>query len=239
MEKALTNLMLTIPMKYLIVIVCCLMPRVMHAQVEIPFYGATDDVGRILRNDSSLMLFVPLSDSTRSVSISSSLKEYKVYDKNKQLLAEGELWPAGRGHQLARNGKWTEYYKNGNIKHTGYYYANQAIGTWKSYYQNGQIRQVNNYGEIWSDSAVTYCKVGSYEEYYENGKPMVMGFYRVVYDTFIPVEAKTIKRKRVTIKARAARSQPGGVWTYFKESGEIERQEYLSIEIETRKFFDK
>jgi len=199
-----------------------------QTQSDIPFIGYFGGYGnfKVLKNDSTGSIFIPNSDTNIIVSISNKPTEYKMYDRQNRLILEGNIGGRIYTDYCKRFGKWTSYYiETGKPKVIGYYYADQPTGLWNFYYPNGQLRQTFSLAQMETDSFSLTCRVGLYEEYYENGKIKINGFYKTVIDTTtIQTYDHTIGNFKDTV-IRGAVSKPYGIWTFYKQNGEIEKQE--------------
>ena len=68
-----------------------------------------------------------------------------------------------------RNGPFTMYYPNGNIKMKGNFQFNRKVGTWTYYYENGCEKLIGEY--------VNGRPCGAYSKFYENGFLKENGIY--------------------------------------------------------------
>ncbi len=71
--------------------------------------------------------------------------------------------------KVKKNGKISEYYKNGNLKYTGYYKKRLRSGEWKFLSENGNIVKTENY-----EKGVLQGKINVFE----NNKKVVSGQYK-------------------------------------------------------------
>lgn len=88
----------------------------------------------------------------------------KIYNPYHQLISEGIVQLNGN-----REGKWIDYYPEGNKRAEGYYNNGKKTGKWKFYFPNGRIKQTGSY---------TNGKLsGSWKWYYTNGNLRKEEFY--------------------------------------------------------------
>ncbi|RYD96947.1 MAG: hypothetical protein EOP54_12290, partial [Sphingobacteriales bacterium] len=192
-----------------------------------PFRGAdTDLLTDTLKTDKDGTYYLWRErDSLWTVFLSfDHPSRYRLLDMKEQVLVEGTLGEGlDGGHLLVKNGQWSEYYKNGTIKSTGYYAANQPLGYWEYYYPNGVKRKTYQYAKVEWDGREYPLMLGAYEEFYNNGQVKIIGKYTYRIDT---VEAEgvvssgsepEIEYVPVTKKA--------GTWYYYRANGEIFKEE--------------
>jgi len=213
-------------MKYLLFIFLYSSGITLIAQIETNPKGLSMGEKRIvLREESNGTLFGVENDTTLKYFIGDSLHTYRLW-KNDTLLLEGNI---GLRHRdaLHKYGTWKEYYTNGMLKATGMYEDDMPVGLWRFFYANGNAKSMFTISKVISDSATCYCKTGYFENNYENGSLRLTGYFKVTLDSLyevglIPYGRKLNKLK--TITARGHRSQPDLTWTYYKQTGEIERK---------------
>ncbi|HYV94682.1 MAG TPA: hypothetical protein VE978_23105 [Chitinophagales bacterium] len=197
-----------------------------YGQIWIPFY-CDRGCDHVLKNDSTGTFVYAGNDSSKIVFISKNYTTYKLFDRNYNLLVEGDLGGRVYTEYFKRFGKWTAYYDNGKPKAIGYYYASQPIGLWQSFFENGQLSETYTIALIETDSSSGYCMMGLYQEFYENGQIKVNGFYKAAMDTIhIQVNDPDTgeETSNFTVYRRPV-SKPFGIWTYYKQNGELERKE--------------
>jgi len=93
----------------------------------------------------------------RKFSTKGNIIDSKTFSENSWVAAKGIV-----DKKEKKQGKWTYFYKNKNIKATGAYKDDKNIGKWKYYFENGNIEQkgqYNNNGEL----------TGEWIWYFENG----------------------------------------------------------------------
>ena len=194
---------------------------------DIPFIGYFGGYGtyKLIESDSLGDLAIPNIDTSVIVFISKNLTGYRMYDRQNHLISEGDLGGRKYVDYYKRFGKWTTYFTSGQPKVIGYYYADQPTGLWKYFYPNGQLKQVYSLAQIETDSFTLTCKVGLYEEYYENGSLKISGFYKTALDlTTIQVYDYSIDNYKDTV-IRGPVSRPYGIWNYYKENGELQKKD--------------
>jgi antitoxin component YwqK of YwqJK toxin-antitoxin module len=199
-----------------------------QTESDIPFIGYFGGYGKdkMLKSDSTGYLFIPYVDSNIIVFISKKYTVYKIFDRQNNLILDGDIGGRVFTDYFKRFGKWTLYYpKTGKPKIIGYYYADQPTGLWKFFYPNGQLKQTYSLAQIQTDSFTLTCKVGLYEEYYENGQLKVNGFYKTALDTTtIKIYDYGIGDFKDTL-IRGPVSKHFGIWKFYKENGELEKEE--------------
>ena len=198
-----------------------------QTQNDIPFIGDFGGYGvhKIIKSDSLGDLVIPNIDTNIIIFISKNLTDYKMYDRQNRLISEGDLGGRKYVDYCKRFGKWTTYFSSGQPKVIGYYYANQPTGLWKYFYSNGQLKQMYSLAQIETDSFALTCKVGLYEEYFENGQLKVNGFYKTSFDTItIQVYDYSLGNFKDTL-IRGSVSKQYGIWNYYKENGELQKKD--------------
>lgn len=68
-----------------------------------------------------------------------------------------------------RNGEWTSFYENGQVKNRGRYLAGQKEGMWSGYYRSGQL--------FYRGAYKANKKDGPWVSYYEDGTLFYRGAY--------------------------------------------------------------
>jgi antitoxin component YwqK of YwqJK toxin-antitoxin module len=71
---------------------------------------------------------------------------------------------------------------------------------------------------------------GTYREYHNNGQLKIDGFYKLSLDTgtqdaMLQIDPKTKKQVVKTTRGEIPHAQQAGTWYYYKENGEILKQE--------------
>jgi len=217
-------------MKILLLILSLTFSSLIFSQTEkdIPFIGYFGGYGNYknLKNDSTGYLFIPNIDTNIIVFISKNYTVYKMYDRQSNLILEGDIGGRIYTDYCKRFGKWIAYYPTtGKPKVIGYYYADQPTGLWKYFYPNGQLKQTYSLAQIQTDSFTLTCKVGLYEEFYETGQLKINGFYQTAWDTTtIKIYNFDIGDFKDTLIIGPV-SKPFGVWKFYKENGELEKEE--------------
>jgi antitoxin component YwqK of YwqJK toxin-antitoxin module len=196
------------------------------AQVEAPFSFTSEDDNRLLKEVDSGKYYAS-DDSSNMVFLGDDPAVYKLMDNIKNVLAEGFF--STDGDKYLREGKWTEYYKNGKVKSTGYYQKNNPVGTWQNFYTSGRPHSICNYVMI-ENGATYYCMAGTYQEFYENGFIKVNGLYKATIDdrnkdTAYVIDPITDKKVIKTTKGSKPRAEKAGAWEYYNDKGELEKKE--------------
>jgi hypothetical protein len=166
-------------------------------------------------------------DSTKIIFIDPHNLEFLIYDSVfHYILSEGGFFR--ELDFFSRHGKVTEYYTDGKIESVGYYYRDQPIGLWKYYYPNGQLSKAYSITYV-NDSAAQgkngFCKVGLYEEYYDNGNLKMSGCYQGGFDTGFYKSPIAEPPWEEYVKVLVPVSKKFGRWVYYKQNGEIEKTE--------------
>lgn len=202
-----------------------LLSSLVYGQIETPFYGKSN-LGyhyKTFIKDSSTIYFYATDDSSKVVYITDN-KYYQVLDNHNNFIVKGEIYRKYRSY-FVRKGEWTEYFDNGNIKATGYYYEDQPIGLWKTYYPNGQLKKSYSYALIEYKNISNYCMMGSYQEFYENGQLKINGFYKSIPDVIEVQLIDPITFEGSFVDKIGPVSIKHGLWTYYNKDGTIEKEE--------------
>jgi antitoxin component YwqK of YwqJK toxin-antitoxin module len=202
------------------------------AQIEYPISFKSENDNRLIKEDDSGKYYVASGeDTTNVVFLDDASYSYKLFNKDNNLLAEGGF--SDNDDELLREHKWTEYYENGNIKSTGYYYKNHPVGQWEKYYPSGKLKsQVTFAVLVNSDNSPIYGKSGPYNEYYESGKLKTTGLYGLnfmkpttTYDSIRVVDPITSNSIIKVIKKQNPAAVKFGTWEYYTPDGTLEKKE--------------
>lgn len=219
-------------MKYLIVLPLLLAFHSVSAQVEVPISFKSENDNRLIKEDDSGKYYVASgSDTTNIVFLGDANMNYKLFNKDYNLLAEGSF--SDNDEEISREGKWTDYYENGNVKNIGYYYKNHPIGTWEKYYPSGKLKSQTTYALLVnSDNSPIYGKSGPYNEYYENGRLKITGLYGLnfaksttTYDTIYVEDPTTGNKIMKVVSQKKPSSLKFGTWQYYNNEGVLEKKE--------------
>lgn len=197
------------------------------AQIEMPFRGAdTDLLTDTLKTDEQGTYYLwREQDSLWMVFLGFKPPyNYRLLDMKAQVLVAGEL--AGQldgGHLLVRNGHWSEYYKDGSTKSTGYYEANQPAGYWEYYYPNGTKQKAFQYAKVPWEGMEYPLILGAYEEFYANGQIKILGKYTYQIDT-IEVEGGSNPGGEPAYR-HVPVAQRTGTWYYYRANGDLFKEE--------------
>lgn len=123
------------------------------------------------------------------------------YSKDGKKIFEGFL---ASWEPMVPNGKFTEYYENGNIKSSGTYDRSSAEGAWIENYESGKLKAKGNY--------MYSCRYNNWEEYYEDGT------IKLKCDYGQPVWKRDENDKPGSEMYREA---PTGKWYYYDETGKL------------------
>lgn len=209
-----------------LIILTLILSNLTSAQVETPCFGcsAYSNYG-IIKKDSAGTYFYATKDSSKIAFIYRQ-SIYKLFDRNYNLILEGDLGGRCFVDYYKQYGKWTEYFPNGTIKSIGNYYDGNPVGLWKYFYPTGQIKETYSISLIQSDSSFNYCKTGTYQAFYENGQLKVDGFYKAKIDTVRKEKSYYgVKYEKKIVLVREPVSKKFGIWLYFKPNGELEKKE--------------
>jgi len=206
----------------------CLSCLPAFAQIEADFAFTGEEDNRLLKEVDSGKFFVAGgSDTTRMVFLNDEAFYYRLLTKGKKVIAEGNF--SNDGERFLREGKWTEYYDDGKLKATGYYYRNNPMGLWQKFYANGKPKSKITFAII-ENGANYFCMSGSYQEFYDNGQLKTNGFYKASIDdksrdTVIvedPISGRKIQKVE---KGKNPHPEKFGTWEYFSETGELQKKE--------------
>jgi antitoxin component YwqK of YwqJK toxin-antitoxin module len=200
----------------------------MYAQTEITFPYTSEDDNRLISETDSGKYYVADGDTTNIVFINDDGTSCRVMNSNHKVLCEGGL--NNSQDQYLQDGKWTEYYPDGKIKTTGYYYLGKPMGTWVHYYSSGKPKSEYSYAIISENGSNNACLNGVYKEYYKSGKLKVQGFYKVdidgtMNDTIMVKDPVTMTNKMVIQKVRAVQPEKIGKWEEYAENGATPQKE--------------
>jgi antitoxin component YwqK of YwqJK toxin-antitoxin module len=201
----------------------------LHAQDrEIPFIGyfGRDGIKTTLRVDSFGTLFIPNADTNAIIYLAKNYSIYQLYDRKNRLLSEGGLGGRIYADYFKKFGKWTAYEPGtGKPKVQGYFFADEPIGSWCYYFANGQIEKHFSIARVQFESFYYTCRVGLYEEYFENGSLKITGFYKVVIDSISQARYDTNLNKLADVRVMGPVSRKDGLWLFYKQNGDLERKE--------------
>jgi antitoxin component YwqK of YwqJK toxin-antitoxin module len=196
------------------------------AQIETTFY-CSFDCGKLIKKDSLGNYYQVSSDTTKTVFISNDKSTYKLYNKDNKISVLGDLGNRVYLDYFKRFGKWIEYFDNGKIKNSGYYYEDQAVGLWQQYFENGHLRKTYTISFVSADTIKSYCKTGLYQEFYDNGQLQKYGFYKASIDTvrqyFYDINSGELTTNFKIVKQFV--SKPFGLWYFYNHNGELEKVE--------------
>jgi uncharacterized protein len=85
------------------------------------------------------------------------------FEQDHRLQAIGKFIKQGKNDDF-KTGKWTYYYRSGNIDKEGSYdESGKKIGEWKTYFENGKLHEILKFENDILE--------GDYHAFYDNGKP--------------------------------------------------------------------
>ena len=215
------------PRLYVLLLIIILFSLRGTAQTEMPFRGAeTGLLTDTLKTDREGTYYLwRENDSLWTVFLSFDKPyTYRLLDMKEHVLVEGELGEELEGgHLLGKNGRWSEFYKNGSIKSVGYYEANQTLGYWEYYHPNGAKRKTFQYSKVEWEGMEYLLLLGAYEEFYNNGQIKILGKYTYRIDT---VEvAGTVTASGEPEVELIPVSKRAGIWYYYQANGELFKEE--------------
>jgi antitoxin component YwqK of YwqJK toxin-antitoxin module len=153
---------------------------------------------------------------------------YKLLNKANVLIEEGNT--EEMDDSFVRHGKWVEYFDNGVIKASGYYHKGTPYGLWKFYADNGKLREQFGIAVIqMEDGSFAFCKAGTEQVFYDNGKVKEEHFYRA--EAFNGEEIVMVddpvsgEKTRTKILKKLYRAKPFGTWFYYGEDGSLDKVE--------------
>lgn len=201
-----------------------------NAQTEMPFRGAdTELLTDTLKTDQQGTYYLwREQDSLWMVFLSFDAPYiYRLLDMKEHVLVEGELGEQPEGGQLlVKHGRWSEFYKDGSIRSTGYYEANQPLGYWEYYYPNGAKRKSFQYSKVAWEGFEYLLMLGAYEEFYNNGQVKIIGKYTYRIDTVEAGNSPVAGAAEVTYVPVSKRA---GTWYYFQANGELFKEEKYGL----------
>jgi antitoxin component YwqK of YwqJK toxin-antitoxin module len=203
-------------------------------------------------NYTPFLIFFILACNTRNSSLE-IIKEKKdsalIENPNEEDLSSElvlGIYSIGDSLNGKRDGKWTDYYKNGQIAREVYYknglidglvtwyYDNKIValkssyiegkrnGIWKSYSQEGKLTELTNYKDG--------HPFGEWEKYHPNGKILYFGKYDDIGNLS---QWKEYNDKGKLISTGYYNEfKKSGEWTYFHENGNILSHGQIKGELE-------
>ncbi|GEM_PF-1600008 len=197
------------------------------AQNEMPFRGAdTDLLTDTLKTDKNGTYYLwREQDSLWMVFLSFEPPySYRLLDMKEHVLVAGELSEQLEGgHLLVKNGRWSEYYKDGSIMSTGYYEANQPLGYWEYYHPNGVKKRTYQFSKVEWEGRDYLLMLGAYEEFYNNGQVKIIGKYTYRIDTV--AQEGVVDANGAPEFAYIPVAKKVGTWYYYRANGEIFKEE--------------
>lgn len=157
-----------------------------------------------------------------------SIVKSEEYDDSGNLIGEGKVDKEG-----FKQGKWTGYFIDGNIKYLGQYLNNGKNGKWEYFYKSGNREQIGNFNNgKYQGNWIWYYENGNIkrEENYFNGKND--GDY-IEYDENenIIVQGSFIEGEKdgkwfydigdIIIKGGYSLGLKDGKWEYFFKNGNL------------------
>lgn len=194
----------------------------LYAQKEIAFPFTSEDDNHLISETDSGKYYVADGDTTHIVFINDDGTSCRVMNGEHRILCTGDL--SGSQDQYIQEGKWTEYYPDGKIKSTGYYYQGKPMGLWQHYYDNGKPKSEYSYAVVSENENNSSCLNGVYKEYYRSGALKTLGFYKAdmdgtTNDTIMVKDPVTLNNKMVIQKTKAAHAEKIGKWETYPENG--------------------
>jgi antitoxin component YwqK of YwqJK toxin-antitoxin module len=215
-------------MKRILLIVFILHTTLSHAQVAIPFGFTSEEKNKLIRENDSVKFYTATRDTSRIVSINDETNWYRLLNKkDRSVIAEGSF--IVDDEKYMQEGRAVAHYPDGGIKLAGFYRHGKPVGLWQAYYPGGQLKNIYNYAIILDDGGFSSCYSGSYQEFFENGKLKVNGFYAAkmteVFDTVDVEDPVTNEYVHKAISRMSYAPQKTGHWEYYNESGELDKKE--------------
>ncbi len=214
-------------MRLFILFLIIFLPSQTFAQATIPIKFTSEEDNKLIKETDSLKYYEATNDPEAVVCIDEDAAYYKLLGKNKKVIDEGCFLT--EDDKLVQDGKWTERFDNGKAKITGYYRRNKPIGTWKEFYLEGRVKSIYNFAIIIVGSKVSTCLSGSYQEFYDDGKLKVNGFYASakfqLKDTIVVDDPVTGKKVRTIEPISVYKPEKTGHWEYYSEDGELDKKE--------------
>ena len=194
----------------------------------------------VAKPKSSLFTIIEIDETTGDTS-KLFRNRYVEVSSHGVLLVEGHvLGGLGTvcGCEPLPHGYWIERFRNGKLKAQGKYHCNQKEGTWTYYYENGNIKKIESYHQAYSvplyqlaatfqESLKDYFLLdGPYLEYYPNGQLKVDGQYKIMEeysntDTLFTIDSETYERIPTIIQGDfwIPKSKKVGYWHYYNAQG--------------------
>jgi uncharacterized protein len=162
--------------------------------------------------------------------------EYTHYYTNSKLSAMTK----GKGNADNKQGEWTYFYPNGNMKSYGPYINNEQKGEWHYFYESGNLKEVVMIGggKV-NGSSINYFNNGALKNklnyldglldgeqitYHENGT--IKGRYNFKKDIKDGIEKEYYTSGQLRYEGTYAEGKAVGVYREFYESGNLEGEFY-------------
>lgn len=175
-----------------------------------------------IKTTDSLGCYVPTNGDTTKIRFYSNPRGTFKYYENGILLVEGDLLGGQGIDSFWKNGKWIEYFLNGNKKSEAYFYRDRPIGDYFEFYENGQLKRKLTYASVRMKNNLEYNGLaGGTYEYYENGKLKTSGQYSCIEDSiefeyFDPEKEEIFMRKKIGLVEKEI-----GIWYYYDNVGNL------------------
>jgi len=152
---------------------------------------------------------------------------YKLTDGSGKVIEEGSTDEDNDAY--SRHGNWKEYYASGKLKTEGAYFKGSPYGSWKQYDVDGNLQRVFSIIPIQTAEGVAYCKGGSEQVYYSDGKLKEVHFFKAEpfeeQETIQVEDPETEKKVSRVITKPSFRPVPFGTWVYYNQDGSISKEE--------------
>lgn len=188
-----------------------------------------DRGGRFIKQDATGVYFTGLIDTASTVFYSTEMDSYKLFNRKGKLVEAGSLAP-NYTDGYDKEGKWTRYYDNGKISSIRYMHSGKLTGPVDTFYKNGKLALRYNVALVRHET-VRSCVSGLYQEYYDNGKLKMEGFYAVNtdsagFDSVSVTDPVTAVAYIVLEKITVPSPEKVGEWTFYDEAGKMIKTEH-------------
>ncbi len=178
-------------------------------------------------------------------------QRYVVENKDGEVVVEAQI-EGGVGEYCSSNfkphGYWLGRYRSGKIKEMGKYNCGQKQGLWTYFYENGNMKKVEEFHPSyiklftkqqfeWDTlSSNDFFKTGVYQEYYESGQLKVEGNYQLV-EVYSDTKSKlsydpdTFEELKIVLTGEfwVPKSIKVGFWNEYDENGVIIKHEEYKV----------
>lgn len=182
-------------------------PSLLKAQsVSVPDLHVDNKGKTLVKQDAKGYYFNSAANDGDTIFYCKDMSCYRMTDTMGRVMIDGEIAASPNGGYV-KNGKWAEYYPTGIPQSVSYYCMGREAGMVQTYYGNGVLR-ARYTNTLVKGKTTQSLKAGSYQEFYENGRIKVEGFYQIA-----------INGKNELI------SEKTGKWLYYDANGKKTKEE--------------